>query len=209
MSIEIKRFVTGPIETNTYIVINERSHCLVVDPSSNCGEVLKSIVDASLTVDAVVLTHGHFDHALGLPEILEAIPNTPVWVHPADRDLLVDPRRNGSFLIGEEFSFCGAIRDLAQGALRIGDFDCTVVHVPGHTPGGCALVFDGHCISGDSLFADSVGRSDFEYGDGDLLLQGIKEKLLPLPDSTIVYPGHGGRTTIGRERRLNPFLQDA
>jgi glyoxylase-like metal-dependent hydrolase (beta-lactamase superfamily II) len=154
------------------------------------------------------LTHAHFDHVLGVPEILEEYPATPVWVHRGDRALIAKSESNGAFLIGQDFTYNGPLQDLTESTKRIGSFDCTVFHVPGHTPGGCALVFGAHCLSGDSLFAGSVGRTDFEYGDSELLLKNIKEKLLVLPEATVVYPGHGGRTTIGREKRLNPFLQE-
>ncbi len=91
-------------------------------------------------------------------------------------------------------------------AVLIGSFSLDVLHVPGHTPGGCVLLFGEHCLCGDVLFAGSIGRSDLPGGDGDQLVAGIQQKLMVLPDNTIVYPGHGGRTTIGRERRNNPFL---
>jgi glyoxylase-like metal-dependent hydrolase (beta-lactamase superfamily II) len=91
--------------------------------------------------------------------------------------------------------------------MKIGGFDLTVFHIPGHTPGGCALLFENNCFSGDVLFAGSIGRSDLPGGNGPALIAGIKKKLFPLPDATIVYPGHGGKTTIAREKRSNPYLQ--
>ena len=207
MEIEIARFVTGPIETNSYVISNAKKAC-VIDPSSDCNAVLAHIDSAALIVEAIVLTHGHFDHVLGIPEILDRFPSAPVWIHPDDRPLLTKADYNGSFLIGRTYTYTGPLQELSEETQRIGSFECRVLHVPGHTPGGCALIFEGHCFSGDSLFAGSVGRSDFDYSDGPLLIKSIKEKLFNLPDTTIVYPGHGGRTTIGREKRLNPFVHE-
>jgi len=208
MSIEIKQFITGPIETNTYVVSDGEKKCCIVDPSSGCEAVLAYIKDNALDAGAVILTHGHFDHILGIPEVLKEFPTISLWVHPLDVDLIRRADYNGSLMIGQNFSYGGPLHDLKEGRRNIGGLECTVLHVPGHTPGGCALVFEDHCLSGDSLFAGSVGRTDFEYGDGDLLLRTIKEKLLTLPDKTVVHPGHMGRTTIGREKRMNPFLQE-
>jgi hydroxyacylglutathione hydrolase len=207
MTIVITKFVTGPIDTNTYVVSNELSACLIVDPSRGCSEVLTYIKDKGLIPEAIVLTHGHFDHILGIAEIHEAYPAIDVWMHPDDKYLVASAERNGATLIGSDFFLKVPTRDLIEGPSRIGNFDCAVEHIPGHTPGGCAFVFEGACLSGDSLFAGSIGRTDFPGCDGEALIKNIKEKLFRLPDETVVYPGHGGRTTIGREKRLNPFLR--
>jgi hydroxyacylglutathione hydrolase len=207
MPIEIQQFVTGPIETNTYVVSDENKNCFIADPSSGCSAVLAYIRDNSLHPGAIVLTHGHFDHIIGIPEIRRDFPDIPVWVHPLDADFIKRADYNGSFLIGRDFSYTGPHNDLIEGKMYIGGLECAVLHVPGHTPGGCAVVSGGHCLSGDSLFAGSVGRTDWEYCDGELLIRAIREKLLPLPEATVVHPGHMGRTTIGREKRMNPFLQ--
>jgi glyoxylase-like metal-dependent hydrolase (beta-lactamase superfamily II) len=210
MNIAITRFVTGPLETNTYVVSRKQEPVLVIDPSHNCGELLGHLTSKNLPVEAILLTHGHFDHLLGISEIRAFAPAAQVWVHPDEKPILRNAQFNGSFMIGAAFSFTGETRDLAEGPRAVGAFSFEVLHVPGHSPGGVALVFrengETACISGDSLFAGSIGRYDFPGSDGALLLRSIKEKLLALPDATVVYPGHGGRTTIGRERRLNPFL---
>jgi hydroxyacylglutathione hydrolase len=209
MTITITKFVTGPIETNTYLVSQENHGCLIVDPSRGCSDVLAYVKEKGLIPEAIVLTHGHFDHILGVGEVRAAYPAISIWIHPDEKALAQDAQRNGAVLIGSDFSFTASTRDLVEGPLSIGSFTCTVLHIPGHTPGGCALVFEGSCLSGDSLFAGSVGRTDFPGCDGEALITNIKEKLLRLPDDTIVYPGHGGRTTIGREKRLNPFLRSS
>jgi len=206
MDIQIHRFETGPLQTNTYIVENKQGTCVIFDPSSECELVLEHLKTASLKPQAIILTHGHFDHILGIPEILHHYPSLAIYIHEKDSMMLRDPVRNGSMLLGVSFAYKGAVVELEEGKVDIGDFTFDVFHVPGHTPGGCAIMIKGNCISGDILFAGSIGRTDLPGGNTEALLSGIKEKLLVLPDTTILYPGHGGRTTIGREKRLNPFF---
>jgi hydroxyacylglutathione hydrolase len=206
MATEIKQFITGPIETNTYVVANGEKKCCIVDPSSGCEKMLRAIEDASLSPVAIILTHGHFDHTLGIPEVLRQFPELSIWAHPLDFDFIRRADLNGSIMMGIRFAFNGPLHELTEGVMTIGGFECSVLHIPGHTPGGCALLFDGHLLSGDSLFAGSVGRTDWEYCDTEALIRAIKTKLMSLPDNTVVHPGHMGRTTIGRERRMNPFL---
>ncbi|MDD5673328.1 MAG: MBL fold metallo-hydrolase [Chitinivibrionales bacterium] len=207
MKYKVERFVTGPIETNTYVIYNIHQACLIIDPSSGCSEVLDYCKKHSLAVEAIVLTHAHFDHIMGIPEIVGEFPEVVVYVHRDDRLFLQDTQKNGAIMLGTTFSYRGALRELTEGDQTIGSFTMKIVHLPGHTPGGCALVFDDVCISGDVLFASSIGRSDFPGGDELALIEGIRTKLLKLPDNTIVYPGHGNRTTIGREKQSNPFIQ--
>jgi len=204
--VTITKFITGPIETNTYLVSNDKKKCVVVDPASGCGEVLQKIKKESLDVEAIVLTHSHFDHITGIPELLEVLGNLPVYIHPSEARFLADAQLNGALWFGEHYSFPGKTRELDEGKQRIGSFEFDVLLVPGHTPGGCALCIDNSCLCGDALFAGSIGRSDLPGGDGPLLIASIRKKLLKLPDTTVVWPGHGGRTTIGREKKSNPFL---
>ncbi|HUI91088.1 MAG TPA: MBL fold metallo-hydrolase [Chitinivibrionales bacterium] len=212
MNLTITKFVTGPLETNTYVVSLKQEPVLVIDPSSNCQELLAFLKSKKLSVEAILLTHGHFDHLLGISEIQAYSPDAAVWVHPKEKFLLVSAEYNGSFMVGMNYTYKGKTSDLNEGNVTIGAFAFEVLFMPGHSPGGVALVFrEGKqtaCFSGDSLFADSIGRYDFPGSDGQLLVKNIKEKLLALPDDTVVYPGHMGRTTIGRERRMNPFLTE-
>jgi len=203
--VDIKRFVTGPIDTNTYLLTSGKAS-LIVDPSSGCGEVVGHVQAEGLAVEAIVLTHGHFDHFLGIPEILQHFPNAEVWVHGDELPMIRRAEYNGSIMMGKPFAYSGATRELRETEVTIGSFTVGVRHVPGHSPGGCALLFDDACLSGDALFAGSVGRSDFPGGDHALLLDSIRTKLFVLAEETVVYPGHGNRTTIGREKRSNPFF---
>lgn len=206
MSIKVEKFVTGPIETNTYVVSNDEQKCIVIDPSNGCEEVIQYITENNLAPEAICITHGHFDHVLGVNELLQKYPDTKIYVNELEEVLLRRADLNGSGMIGMNFSFQGPIEYFKEGPMQIGTFRCEVIVVPGHSPGGTALLLDKYLICGDILFAGSIGRSDLPGGDGVALVTGIKKKLMILPDETVVCPGHGGRTTIAREKRENPFL---
>jgi len=206
MNETLERFVTGPIDTNTYVLANDAKECIIIDPSSGCGEVLSYIRENRLNPLAILITHGHFDHIGGIPEIIGHYPTIRLLINPAERSSLVNPHRNMSMLLGMSFSYDGDSEPLEEGKFSIGGFSGTVYYVPGHSPGGSALYIAPNLLCGDILFAGSVGRTDFEGGDHAKLVCGIISKLMPLPDDTVVCPGHGGRTTIGRERRMNPYL---
>ncbi|MDG5813910.1 MBL fold metallo-hydrolase [Chitinispirillales bacterium ANBcel5] len=206
MAFEYFAVSTGPLQVNSYLLHNSNKQCIIIDPAQGCSEILNFIKSNALSVSAVVLTHGHFDHITGIPEVLERYPDTDIYIHPSDLPMLRNSEFNGSVMLGLSFSYEGPVASIQEGKASLGGFELEFIHLPGHTPGGCAVVIDKVCFSGDVLFAGSVGRSDFPCGDGKLLIEGIKEKLLKLSDDTTVCPGHGGRTTIGREKRQNPFL---
>jgi glyoxylase-like metal-dependent hydrolase (beta-lactamase superfamily II) len=202
----VEKFVTGPIETNSYVVIDDSKECLIIDPSSGVDEILTLIREENLQPQAIVITHGHFDHIGGIPEVIAEFPVLPVYIHPDEREMLTDPAQNMSIMLGEQFSYNGHICDLNEGPFSIGKIAGTVFVIPGHSPAGCALLIDKFLLCGDILFASSIGRTDFPGGSQTRLVNGIHEKLMPLDDDITVCPGHMGRTTIGRERRMNPFL---
>lgn len=206
MELSVKKFITGPIETNTFVLFNSDKACIIFDPSAGCDEVLEYIDEEKLALEAVCLTHAHFDHFMGLEEIVKKYVGIDIWIHPDEKKMLLDPEFNGSYMIGAELMFDGPVKDCVEGKMQIGSFEFDIYHIPGHSPGGLAYVIDEHCLSGDSLFAGSVGRTDFPGCDGPALFKNIREKLFTLPDETIVYSGHGGRTTIGREKKSNPFF---
>lgn len=212
----IRRVPIGPLETNAYIIAHEPSHeALVIDPGGPPASLLDLLTRHSLKLQAIVNTHGHGDHIVGNQE-LKGLTGAPVWVHQADAPMLTDAA--ASLLswtdpTARADASWAPDRELREGeviVLGAGHADAVnlrVVHMPGHTPGGIALVGEGLVFSGDSLFAGSIGRTDFPGGSMRQLMAAIHEKLLSLPDDTVVYPGHGPETTIGEERRYNPFLQ--
>jgi len=209
MTYSVKKFLVGPLETNTYVISSDNgtpSSCCVIDPSLGCREVIAFIRKQNLTIDGILLTHGHFDHIMGIPELLEEFPGTPVWIHKDEAPLIADADSNGSSMIGEDFSLALPVNYVETGVMTVGRFSFRVIVAPGHSPGGCAFLFDNECFCGDLLFAGSIGRYDLPGGDGARLIEGIRNNLLTLPDETVVNPGHGGRTTIGREKRMNPFF---
>jgi hydroxyacylglutathione hydrolase len=202
----IARFVTGPLETNTYVLGGAHGTALLFDPSSGCAEVLKHCTRHHMTVVAIVLTHGHFDHLLGIAEVQQHVGGVDVYAHPEDKVLVSHAEYNGSDMLGLSYAYKGPVRDLYEGEMSIAGITLRVLHVPGHSPGGCAFLWGDQLIAGDTLFAGSIGRADLPGGDYERLIASIKGKLLLLPPTTVVWPGHGNRTTIGREARLNPFL---
>ncbi len=203
----------GPLETNCFIVSDGLGGPLVViDPGGDPELLLEALSGAE--VSAVVLTHGHFDHLGAAVDVIEAT-GAPLVVHELDAERIISPDANGTG--GAIFGYndhvpAGADRTVRDGdELVAGQLTLKVLHTPGHTQGGMSLFAadpEGgvpHLFSGDTLFAGSVGRSDFPGGDSRTLAASIAGKLAPLPAETIVHPGHGPNTTIGRERRVNPF----
>ena len=208
----IDRLILGAFETNCYVVRKDESarECLIVDTGLDATDLVEFLDQHQLTPVAVVLTHGHADHIVGLAALRQRYPQIKVLIHQLDAQSLTNSDANLSALAGMTFS-----TEPADVLLREGDMieeagiRLKVLHTPGHTLGGICLYAESEAIvfAGDTLFADSVGRADFPGGDMDQLIESIRDKLLTLPDKTAVYPGHGMRTTIGRERRANPYLR--
>jgi glyoxylase-like metal-dependent hydrolase (beta-lactamase superfamily II) len=195
--------------TNSYLVEDEETHDAVVIDANLQPELMVDLVkQRKAQVKAILLTHTDLDHIAGLHELREAFGPVPVAVHEAERFVLADGRP-----LRREFGPIATrvenVVTLTEGEnYRTGSLDFEVLHTPGHSPGGITLKIDSYLFTGDALFAGTVGRSDFANSDSAALLDGIRSKLLTLPDDFAVYSGHGPATTIGRERRMNPFLSD-
>jgi glyoxylase-like metal-dependent hydrolase (beta-lactamase superfamily II) len=199
----VRRLVLGPLETNCFLVDDAAGgDVLVIDPAAELGEITSQLAGA--TVAAIVLTHGHGDH-LAAAEELRAETGALLVMHSADVEAAADPSANLSVFVGAPVSVATPERVLAGGdEVAAGGLRLRVIHTPGHTPGGICLLGGGHLFSGDTLFAGSVGRTDLPGGDGRVLARSLSA-LAALPDDTVVHPGHGPDTTIGAERRRNPF----
>ena len=191
--------------TNSYLVEDDQTHdAVVVDSNLEPDLVIELARERGANVRAILLTHTDLDHIAGLHELREAFGPVPVVVHSDERDVLASgrPLRREFGPIATQVGDLEAFGD-TYGA---GSLAFQVLHTPGHSPGGVSLKIDGYVFTGDALFAGSIGRSDFANSDGRALIDGIRSRLLSLPDDTIVYSGHGPSTTIGREKRTNPFL---
>jgi glyoxylase-like metal-dependent hydrolase (beta-lactamase superfamily II) len=209
MTMVIEAFRCGPMDNGVYVLHDrETGAAVIVDPSFDYEPALAFVRSGNRRLEAIVNTHGHFDHVVGNAAFKTLAPEAPLYLHAADTDLLVGAPDSAA-----RFGMNMTASPLPDRAFREGEdvmlagVSWQVLHVPGHSPGSVCLYRPGHLIGGDVLFQNSVGRTDLPGGDGELLLRGIREKLLVLPDETIVYPGHGPTTTIGRERAYNPFLR--
>jgi hydroxyacylglutathione hydrolase len=199
----VKRFILGPLETNCYLVHEKTSHKgILIDPGFFARGINEHIKKLGIEVVATVNTHGHADHIMGDSEF-----GFPVMIHELDEPYLGDSAKNLSFMGGAIVGEINPCRLLKDGDfIDIGDLKLEVIHTPGHTPGGISLKIGNMLFSGDTLFFEGVGRSDCPGGDYNTLMKSITEKLMVLPDDVKVMPGHGPETTIGHERRSNPFL---
>jgi hydroxyacylglutathione hydrolase len=208
--------------TNCWILAREvGSECFIVDPGIASPNFLPQIKEVLTTFNlkpvATVITHGHLDHTFSVLPLCQGY-SIPAYIHSNDRALLHDPFRalqpgGPSSQIMQElgvthFSEPDDVRELVDHQeISLVGFDVTVHHAPGHTAGSAIFQFDEHLLSGDVLFAGSIGRTDMPTGSPEAMVRTLKEKILPLPDEVIVLPGHGPQTTIGRERKNNPYLQ--
>jgi glyoxylase-like metal-dependent hydrolase (beta-lactamase superfamily II) len=205
---KIQTYVLGMVSTNCYIIFNESTNeALIIDPPDQAPALKVKIEELDLSPVAILLTHGHFDHIMAAGDLAAAF-GIPVLAGEDEKALLEDYNLNGSRMVRKNYTlsadrFLKDKEEFTLGGMRI-----KVIHTPGHTAGGVCYYFeeDKVLISGDTLFLESIGRTDLPTGDQDTLLESIRRKLMILPEEVFVYPGHGDKTTIGYEKIHNPYI---
>lgn len=211
---KINHYVVGMVQTNCYIVINdETKECFIIDPGASGKQLAEKMRQDNLEPVAVLLTHGHFDHA-GAAKNLKDEFDISVYAHEAEADTLKDPQKNVSWMVNCKESYEADILLKDEEVITLAGFEIKVLHTPGHTEGGCCyyIADEGVIFTGDTLFAGSVGRTDFPGGSMSQIVHSIQEKLLTLNEAgnletdIMVYPGHNDPTTIETERMENPYL---
>jgi hydroxyacylglutathione hydrolase len=205
----LKMLVVGPIQSNCYILGCERTKkAAVIDPGGDVNSILMTLAQDKLSLVYIINTHGHFDHSGG-NKPLKAATGAELLIHRADAPMILQQERGGALWGMEIQNSPPPSRYIDEGdVITFGDISLKVLHTPGHSPGGISLVTDKMVFVGDTLFAGSIGRTDFPGGDYEGLLDNVRKKIFTLGDDVIVYPGHGPETTIGHERRYNPFFAD-
>ncbi|MCF8009805.1 MAG: MBL fold metallo-hydrolase [Clostridiales bacterium] len=203
----LERMSVGPMESNCYIIgCEETKEVAVIDPGDEEERIIDCIKQLEVKCSKIILTHGHVDH-IGALEKVQQATGAKVYIHEDDAEMLKDPSKNLSQFMGFDIRYDGVdflLKDTEK--ISVGNIDLEVIHTPGHTPGGICLKVGETLITGDTLFAGSVGRSDFPGGNHNTLIQSIKTKLLHFSEKTRVYPGHGPASSIEMEKRSNPFL---
>jgi hydroxyacylglutathione hydrolase len=203
----LKMLVVGPIQANCYILGCERTkQAAVIDPGDNVDQILTALAKDELRLVSIINTHGHFDHT-GANKALKEATGAELLIHRADAPMIAN-QGSGAAVWGMNVENSPpADRYLEEGdIITFGDISLKVLHTPGHSPGGISLVTDKIVFVGDTLFAGSIGRTDFPGGDYEGLLEGVRTKIFPLGDDVVVYPGHGPQTTVGQEKQYNPFF---
>jgi len=192
-----KKFIVGPLSTNAYVVYeNTTKNAVIIDPGYKDPSLLQFIEKESLNVKVVILTHGHFDHIMGLDTLWERF-KPPVYIHKNDADMLFDPRKNHSAHFGIPFSFKGTVEEICkEQVLSLDPFEIKILETPGHTSGSISLLVGNFLFTGDTLFVGAIGRTDFPESQPEKMKESL-EKLLSLGDDLIVHPGHMGSAKLG------------
>ena len=207
-NLELQKCILGPVYTNCYLLKNkETGELIIVDPADCLEKIEMKISRMNGKPVAILLTHGHFDHILAAQAVKEKY-NIPIYACRQEEEMLREPSINMTVHYGQGCSIVPDVFLEDLDVIRLAGFSVQMIHTPGHTPGGCCYYMEQEDVlfSGDTLFRTSVGRSDFPGGSASALVRSVKEKLLILPEETHVYPGHMEETTIGYEKRHNPFV---
>ncbi len=203
----IKTLPVGPIMANCFIVgCEETLHAAIIDPGDEAERILQAVAESNLNVTHIINTHGHFDH-VSANKSVHAATQAPILIHALDAPMLAQIAASAANWGLSAEDSPPPDRNIDDGdTITIGNITLNVIHTPGHTPGGVSLFADGHVFVGDTLFAGSIGRTDFPGGSFETLKSSIQDKLFALPENVRVYTGHGPETTIGHEKQTNPFV---
>jgi hydroxyacylglutathione hydrolase len=203
----LKMLMVGPIQTNCYILgCSHTKEAAVIDPGGDTDQILMTLAKDRLRLVYIINTHGHFDHTMVNGQ-LKKVTGASLVIHRLDAPMILNQAAQGSMWgVKLENSPPPDLYVEEGDEITFGDIRLKVLHTPGHSPGGISLVTDRMVFVGDALFAGSIGRTDFPGGDSDGLIRNVREKIFPLGDDVVVYPGHGPRTTVGEERKTNPFF---
>lgn len=204
----IRTMPVGPLQANCFIVgCRETRHAAVIDPGGDADKILLALAKDQLTLKVIINTHGHFDHVSGNKAVKNA-SSAELMIHPQDAPMLGKSARDAAMWGLRSEDSPDPDRLLEDGdTVTVGTIQFKVLHTPGHTPGGISLHADKSVFVGDTLFSGSIGRTDFAGGDYKTLINSIQTKLFVLPEDVVVYTGHMESTTIGREKRYNPFCR--
>ena len=203
----IKTLYLGTCITNCYIVSKDNKNCVVIDPASDGSEIISEIKKSDFSLSAIILTHGHIDHIYALPDLCREYPNIKVYIHKDEEQYLRNANLNLSPMFGEKFIYNGDVKTVIDGdRINEAGIDFTVIHTPGHTLGSSCFITDNCIFSGDTLFASTIGRTDFPMGSFETILESLN-KLKQLEGNYNVYPGHNAATTLEREKKYNEYMQ--
>ena len=200
--------VLGMVGTNCYLLCNtDTKECVLIDPADNAGKISEMIEQSGCMLKGILLTHGHFDHIMAADEVRDKY-NVKVYASAEEKNTLSTPHINLGEAYGMNLSVKADVWHNDGDILKLAGFDIKAIHTPGHTEGGCCYyIGEEHVLfSGDTLFHNSIGRTDLPTGSGSELVRSVREKLLVLPEDTRVYPGHMEETTISHEKKYNPFI---
>ncbi len=207
-NLKIGRVVLGSCATNCYFVYKEGTEdVIVIDPADRGAFLYEKLKEKGFSVKAIYLTHGHFDHIMGVNELKE-LSGAKVYALKEEMALCMDPRNNLSGWQGCSYTVEPDVEVSDGETITTADMTCKVLATPGHTVGSCCFYFEdaGFVVCGDTIFLESVGRTDFPTGSGSTLLHSVQDKIFVLPDEVKLYPGHGDSTTVEHEKKYNPFF---
>ena len=205
----VKKLVVGPIQANCYIIGDEKTKIgAIIDPGDEGKHILKVAKEMGLDIKYIIATHGHFDHNAGVAQLKKELPDVPFLLHEEDLFFVRESKKSARKWGMVIDQVPDPDRFFKEGEIiEVGSIKLEVIHTPGHSPGGISLLCDHGIFVGDTLFQGSIGRTDFEKGSMTELKRSIRERLYVLPDTTVVFTGHGPETTIGEEKRFNMFVR--